>query len=93
MPNERLGSGSEDVLEIKRQSFFDQIDWEKLEARKVTPPWKPDVKGATSVAAIAREFVDEPVSLSLLEPYIGSGPNKDPLFQNFTYVNDTAMNH
>ena len=92
MPNERLGSGPEDVEEIKRQPFFDQIDWVKLEARKVTPPWKPDVKTPTSVVAIAQEFIDEPVSLSLHEPCIGSGTNTDPLFKNFTYVHDTALN-
>ncbi|CAF5148048.1 unnamed protein product, partial [Rotaria sp. Silwood1] len=29
------------LAEIKCQPFFDQIDWEKLEARKIPPPWKP----------------------------------------------------
>ncbi|CAF1598201.1 unnamed protein product, partial [Didymodactylos carnosus] len=42
-PAERLGSGPDDVGEIKRQPFFDQIDWEKLELRKIQPPWKPPV--------------------------------------------------
>jgi hypothetical protein len=33
-----LGHGTEDVIEIKRQPFFDQIDWEKLDARQIPPP-------------------------------------------------------
>lgn len=93
IPSERLGSGPEDVVEIKRQPFFDQIDWEKLEARKITPPWKPDVKDPTSVQAISKEFIDEPVSLSLREPFIGSVTNRDPLFNGFTYVNNAPLNN
>ena len=88
-----MGSGPEDVSEIKRQPFFDQIDWEKLEARKITPPWKPDVKDPTSVQAISKEFIDEPVSLSLHEPILGSVTNKDPQFMGFTYVHNAPLNN
>jgi len=28
-PDERLGSGADDVEEIKRQPFFKNMDWEK----------------------------------------------------------------
>jgi hypothetical protein len=93
LPNERLGSGPEDVLEIKRQAFFDQIDWEKLEARKITPPWKPNVDDPNSVVAIDPEFITRPVPQSLHEQCIGSGTNKDPSFVNFTYISDTVLNN
>lgn len=81
------------MMDIKRQPFFDQIDWEKLEARKITPPWKPDVKDPTSVVAIAKEFVDDPISPSLREPCLGSVTNRDPLFNGFTYVHDAPLNN
>lgn len=92
IPSERLGNGPEDVADIRRQPFFDQINWERLEARKVTPPWKPNIKDPTSVEAISSEFIDEPVSLSLHEPVMGSLTNKDPMFKDFTYVHDRILN-
>ena len=91
-PTERLGSGPEDVAEIKVHPFFDQIDWEKLEARKILPPWKPSVTSPTDLNQIPKEFIQEAVSPSLQEQYIGSVTNKDPLFNGFTYVHDTDLN-
>lgn len=38
----RLGSGSGDYKEIQNHSFFSPIDWDKLYARKVTPPFVPE---------------------------------------------------
>ena len=46
-PEERLGSGKDDVEEIKRQPFFKCIDWDKLYRKEITPPYKPNVKVET----------------------------------------------
>ena len=40
-PSRRLGSKG--AQEIKDHPFFDEIDWKKLMARKITPPFRPDV--------------------------------------------------
>ncbi|CAF3351608.1 unnamed protein product [Rotaria socialis] len=92
LPNERLGSGPDDVNEIKRQPFFDQIDWEKLEARKIAPPWKPSVSGPTDLGQVDKVFTQETISPSVQEHYIGSVTNKDPLFNGFTYMPETLIN-
>jgi len=92
VPTERLGSGPEDVADIKRQPFFDQIDWEKLEARKIPPPWKPPVSGPTDLTQVDKVFIQEAVSPSVQEQYIGSVTNKDPMFNGFTYVGEAHLN-
>ena len=93
IPNERLGSGAEDVADIKRQPFFDQIDWEKLEARKITPPWKPSVSGPTDLTQVDKVFTQEIVSPSVQEHFLGSVTNRDPLFVGFTFVHEGHMNN
>ena len=40
-PSTRLGSADEDAAEIKRHPFFADIDWEKLLAKKIRPPFQP----------------------------------------------------
>jgi len=39
--SKRLGCSEDDYEEIKAHPFFESIDWEKLYARKITPPFVP----------------------------------------------------
>jgi hypothetical protein len=41
-PSKRLGHQKEEE-EIKSQPFFKRIDWEKIEAREVQPPFIPKI--------------------------------------------------
>ena len=40
-PKERLGCHPRPEEDIKSQTFFQDIDWDKLERWEVTPPYRP----------------------------------------------------
>lgn len=43
-PRKRLGGGSEDAAELKRHSFFKNLDWNALSKKKIAAPFKPVLK-------------------------------------------------
>ncbi|CAF0901319.1 unnamed protein product [Didymodactylos carnosus] len=87
-PLDRLGSLN-DVSDIKRQPFFASIDWEKLEAKKVPPPWKPPVSADDDTIQIDREFIVDPISASVQPSH--PLPNVDPAFAGFTFIPTKTM--
>lgn len=42
-PSQRLGSGPDDAEEIKRHPFFRNIDWDKMLAKVIPPPFLPSI--------------------------------------------------
>lgn len=43
-PSVRLCASDDDVEELKRHPFFSSVNWDKLYAREVVPPFKPVLK-------------------------------------------------
>ncbi|KAM9421479.1 serine/threonine-protein kinase Sgk1 isoform 2-T2 [Salvelinus alpinus] len=60
----RLGH-STDFEEIKNHMFFSPINWDDLTAKKLTPPFNPNVTGPNDLRHFDTEFTDEPVSSSI----------------------------
>lgn len=59
-PMQRLGSGPQGAAEIKNHPFFtNHIDWQLLLAKKVQPPFKPDVSSAFDTSNFDPEFTSE----------------------------------
>ena len=48
-PTQRLGYGRGGWRDVKRHKWFAQIDWAKLERRKISAPWVPQLKDAGDV--------------------------------------------
>lgn len=44
-PADRIGCRAEGPNEIKRHPWFKSIDWDKLLAREITPPYTPRTTG------------------------------------------------
>ncbi|KAM6569838.1 hypothetical protein CsatB_017823 [Cannabis sativa] len=80
-PSRRLGSGPSGGDEIKAHKWFRTINWKKLEAREITPKFKPEVNGKDCIANFDKcwtvmPLVDSPAST----------PTTGEYFQGYTYV-------
>ncbi|KAJ8673470.1 hypothetical protein QAD02_004732 [Eretmocerus hayati] len=87
-PQRRLGcvaaNGGEKA--IRTHSFFQSIDWELLEARKVKPPFKPKIKSKKDAVNFDTEFTKESPNLSPVKPDVVASINQEE-FRGFSYVN------
>jgi len=63
-PERRLGASEKDAEDVKKQAFFRQIDWEHLLARKISPPFKPIIRGRHDVSNFDDEFTTEEAILT-----------------------------
>ncbi|XP_041043736.1 serine/threonine-protein kinase Sgk1 isoform X1 [Carcharodon carcharias] len=60
----RLGA-KEDFMDIKVHIFFSPINWVDLNAKKLTPPFNPNVSGPSDLRHFDPEFTEEPVPNSI----------------------------
>lgn len=91
-PKNRLGTGKETddgFNQIKSHPFFEDIDWDKLDARELPPPFTPEnVEGETDTTNVDEEFKSEKVA---------DTPANQPTnltkaaFPGFTYKADSAL--
>uniref|UniRef100_T1J1B0 protein kinase C n=1 Tax=Strigamia maritima TaxID=126957 RepID=T1J1B0_STRMM len=68
-PERRLGSSERDAEDVKKQTFFKNINWDDLLQRKVKPPFVPTVRSSEDVSNFDEEFTAEKAILT---------PPKDP---------------
>jgi len=87
-PDDRLGSGAEDEMAIRKQKFFEAINWEKLYKKEIDPEFKPRLTGNLDASNFDTEFTSEVVQDSV----VVSSP-RDPNqkvtkdeFAGFTYA-------
>ena len=66
-PAERLGMPGCPAGPIRCHAFFNKIDWENLEARKVIPPFQPRVRDAEDTSNFDSEFTAEKPQLSVMD--------------------------
>ncbi|XP_066588212.1 atypical protein kinase C [Prorops nasuta] len=91
-PSERLGCGRRPAafMEIVTHPFFKAIDWEALEQKQVTPPYKPRLDSDRDLANFPPEFTDEPVHLTPDDPSVIDKIDQSE-FEGFEYVNPLLM--
>ncbi|XP_034946325.1 RAC serine/threonine-protein kinase [Chelonus insularis] len=63
-PNKRLGGGPNDGKDIMNHAFFSSIDWADLVAKRISPPFKPQVTSDTDTRYFDSEFTGESVELT-----------------------------
>jgi hypothetical protein len=72
---------------IKAHPFFEGIDWDKLYAKEVEAPFRPQVSSAEDTGQIDPMFTSEKAEDSLVERSAISNVG----FDGFTYVGESAL--
>ena len=88
-PRRRLGSSKDDASEIKEHIFFKPIDFVKLLAKQIKPPYKPKVVDETDTSNVEEEFTSEmPKDTPVIKT--GSMLAAKDAFVGFTYDQNTG---
>lgn len=62
-PATRLGSSEKDALEIREHQWFENINWDALTAKQVTPPYRPILEVPNDLKHFPKEFTELQMSL------------------------------
>ena len=90
-PSKRLGCDAKGEEDVRRNQFFRRINWAKLEAKEIQPPFKPKISDPRRAENFDAQFKSIPVDLTplsrdarhLLEEMI----NDRDQFADFDFVN------
>ncbi|XP_026857000.2 serine/threonine-protein kinase Sgk2b isoform X2 [Electrophorus electricus] len=81
----RLGAKN-DVAELQRHSFFSSIQWDKLVAKKVPPPFVPSLSSPDDLTNINPAFTNLPVPESL-----GACEEAEMTFSDFSCISKNIL--
>ncbi|PVD26674.1 hypothetical protein C0Q70_14352 [Pomacea canaliculata] len=88
-PAKRLGcvksQGAEKAIFV-HTFFYQKIDWEALEQRKVKPPFKPKIKSKVDANNFDRDFTSEEPVLTPIDPAVVKAINQEE-FRGFSFIN------
>lgn len=87
--SQRLGSGPTDGQAVRAHSFFKNVNWDDVLARRLDPPIKPILRSEDDVSQFDTKFtkqipVDSPDDSTLSE-------SANLIFQGFTYVAPSVL--
>lgn len=83
-PEERLGIKGD----IRKHSFFSDINWKAVEQRQVAPPFKPTITSPSDCSNFDKEFINEKPRLSCADRTLINSVDQT-MFQNFSFINPT----
>ena len=84
-PTVRLGRGENGTADVKGHKYFKSVNWEKIAAKAVPPPFKPNVNGRHCTANFDARWTDvDPVDSLAATPVSG----EQHKFTGFTYVSN-----
>ena len=89
-PKERLGSGESDGEEIKRDPFFDGINWTDVLEKRTNPGYVPQIANDTDTNNFDDEFTHEKPVVSYEDASMIQD-DKQQAFADFTLVNKSGF--
>lgn len=88
--SQRLGSGLDDGLSIRRHQFFRSCNWNELIHKRVRPPFKPTLISDDDVSQFDTKFTGMTPVDSPDETILSDSANQ--VFDGFTYVAPSILN-
>jgi len=85
---ERLGHGTEDANAVKNHRFFTGVNWDDVMARKLKPPFLPQLKSEDDFSNFDEEFTSKPAFDSPPGPL--PSQSVDDVFLGFSYYDDIS---
>ncbi|CAG9583487.1 unnamed protein product [Danaus chrysippus] len=92
-PAGRLGAGPDDAKEIMQHPFFTSVNWSDLVAKKIPPPFKPQVDSDTDTRYFDSEFTGESVELTPPDNDSGLARIQEEHFPQFSYQDICSSAH
>lgn len=90
-PKERLGCHVQTgYTDIKSHTFFRSIDWNQLEKKEVTPPFKPQILDNYGLENFDTQFTNEPVQLTPDDEDVIKRIDQSE-FEGFEYINPLLL--
>ncbi|XP_023812852.1 protein kinase C zeta type isoform X1 [Oryzias latipes] len=90
-PKERLGCQVQTgFTDIKSHTFFRSIDWQQLEKKEMTPPFKPQISDEFGLENFDTQFTNEPVQLTPDDEDVIKRIDQSE-FEGFEYINPLLL--
>nr|XP_020476458.1 protein kinase C zeta type isoform X3 [Monopterus albus] len=90
-PKERLGCQVQTgFTDIKSHTFFRSIEWDQLEKKEVTPPFKPQISDEYGLENFDTQFTNEPVQLTPDDEDVIKRIDQSE-FEGFEYINPLLL--
>ncbi|KAI6247830.1 Protein kinase C-like [Erysiphe necator] len=85
-PDQRLGSGPTDALEVMSQPFFSNINWDDIYHKRIPTPFKPTIKDDTDTSNFDTEFTSVTPVLTPVQSVLTQTMQEE--FRGFSYTAD-----
>ena len=83
-PQNRLGGGPRDALEVMEEPFFRNINFDDVLNLRVEPPYIPEIKSAEDTSYFEQEFTSAPPSLTPLPSVLTTHQQEE--FRGFSFM-------
>lgn len=85
-PNNRLGAGPRDALEVMEEPFFHNIDFDDILNLRVKPPYIPEIKSEEDTSYFEQEFTSAPPTLTPIPSVLKTSEQEE--FRGFSFMPD-----
>uniref|UniRef100_H3C6F2 Protein kinase C n=1 Tax=Tetraodon nigroviridis TaxID=99883 RepID=H3C6F2_TETNG len=90
-PKDRLGCQVQmGFTDVQSHTFFRSIDWNQLEQKQVTPPFKPQISDDYGLENFDTQFTNEPVQLTPDDEDVIKRIDQSE-FEGFEYINPLLL--